>query len=146
MHDLHSTVDLCEISVGHVLWGLVADTNLEASGAPVDKLDGALGLERGNGAVNVLGNNVAAVEQAGGHVLSVAGVALDHLVVGLEAGHGDLLDRVGLVRRLGGRDDRGVSNEREVNTGVRDKVGLELVEINVERAIEAEGSSNGGDD
>lgn len=126
--------------------GLVADTKLEASRAPVDELDGPLGLERGDGGVGVVGDDVTAVQQARGHVLAVAGVALDHLVVGLEARHGHLLDRVGLVGGLGGRDDGRVRNEREVNTRVGHQVGLELVEVDVERAVEAERRGDRGDD
>ena len=42
------------------------------------------------------------------------------------------------------RDDRGVGNKREVNTGVWHQVGLELGQIHVESTIEAEGGSNGG--
>jgi hypothetical protein len=126
--------------------GLVADAELEASRAPVDELDGALGLEGGDGSVGVVGDDVAAVQQARGHVLAVAGVALDHLVVGLEARHGHLLDRVGLVGGLGSRDDGRVRNEREVDARVRDQVGLELVKIDVERAIEAERRGDRGDD
>jgi len=125
---------------------LEADANLEASGAPVDELDGTLGLERGNGVVHILGDNVSAVEQAGGHVLAIAGIAFDHLVVGLEAGHGDFLYRVGLVGRLGSRDDWGVGDEREMDTRIWDEVGLELVQIDVERAVEAKGSRDGRDD
>lgn len=125
--------------------GLVADTELEASRAPVDELDGPLGLESGDGSVGVVGDDVTAVQQARGHVLAVAGVALDHLVVGLEARHGHLLDRVGLVSGLGGRDDGRVGDEREVDTRVRDQVGLELVEIDVERAIETKRRGDRGD-
>lgn len=126
--------------------GLVADTELEAGRAPVHKLDGPLGLERGNSVVGVVGDDVTAVQEARGHVLSVAGVALDHLVVGLEARHGHLHDRVGLVGGLGGRDDRGIGDQREVDAGVGDEVGLELVEVDVERAIEAERGGDGRDD
>lgn len=139
-------VDASEVAVGDVLGRLVADTNLETSRAPVDELDGALGLEVGDSSVGVLGDDVSAVEQAGGHVLAVARIALDHLVVGLEAGVGDLHDRVGLVGCLGGRDNGSVSNEREVDTGVRDQVGLEFVQVDVEGTIETERSSDGGDD
>ena len=145
LQNLHSAVDLGEIAVGHHLGGLVADAELEASGAPVDELDRPLRLERGDSSVGVLGDNVAAVQQAGGHVLAGAGVALDHLVVGLEARHGDLVDRVGLVSGLVGGDDRGVGDQREVDTGVGDQVGLELVQVDVERTIETQGSSDGGD-
>jgi hypothetical protein len=124
---------------------LVADTELEAGRAPVDELDGPLGLERRNGGVGVVGDDVTTVQQAGGHVLAVTGITLDHLVVGLEAGHGHLLDRVGLVGSLGGRDDGGIGDEREVDTRVGHQVGLELVKIDVERTIEAERRGDRGD-
>lgn len=94
--------------------------------------------------MGVVGDNVTTVQQAGGHVLAVAGVTLDHLVVGLEAGHGHLLDGVGLVGSLGSRDDRSIGDQREVDTRVGDQVGLELVEINVEGTIETQGGGDGG--
>jgi hypothetical protein len=43
---------------------------LEASGAPVNELDAALGLDGSDGGVNVLGNDVSTVEHAASHVLS----------------------------------------------------------------------------
>lgn len=141
-----SAVDSGEVTVGDHLGGLVADTNLETGRAPVDELDGALGLDLGNGSVGVLGDDVTTVQQAGGHVLSVARIALDHLVVGLEAGVGDLHDRVGLVCGLGGGDDGSIGDEREVDTRVGDQVGLELVQVDVEGTVESEGGGNGRDD
>ena len=93
--------------------------------------------------MGVLGDNISTVKQASRHVFSVAGVTLDHLVVRLEARHCDLLDRIGLVGRLCGRDDRCVSNEREVDAGIWDQVGLELVQVNVQRTVEAERGGNG---
>ena len=141
--NLHSAVDLGKVTVWHVLWWLVADTELETSWAPVNELDGALGLEGCDGAVGVLWNNVSTVEQASCHIFAVAWVTLDHLVVWLEAGHGDFLNRVGLVRRLGSRDNWGVGNEREVNTWVWHQVGLELVQVDVERSVKAERSGDG---
>ena len=105
---VHCAVDLGEIAVGYHLRRLIADANLEPGRTPVDKLNGALCLESGDGTMGVLGHDVATVEQASGHILSVARVTLDHLVVGLEAGHGDFLNRVGLVRSFRGRDNGGV--------------------------------------
>jgi hypothetical protein len=49
------------------------------------------------------------------------------------------------VLALGRRNDRSVADERVVNTGIRNKVGLELVEIDVERTIESERRGNGAD-
>ena len=96
--------------------------------------------------MHILGNDIAAVQKTGGHVLAVARVALHHLVVGLEARHGDLLHRVGFVGRFGSGDDRCVGHEREVDTRVRHQVGLELVEIDIERTIETERGGDRGHD
>ena len=72
-------------------------THLETSWAPVDELDGPLGLDGGNGGVDVLGDNITSVQHAAGHVLAVAGIALDHLVGWLKASVGDLSNRQLLV-------------------------------------------------
>jgi len=137
------TLDLREITTRDDGRGLVVDADLESSGAPVDKLNGALGLDGGNGGVDVLGDDITTVKHAAGHVFAVARVTLDHLVGRFEAGVGDFCNRQLLVVSLLGRDDRGVRNERKVNTRVRDEVGLELCEIHVEGTIEAEGRGDG---
>ena len=121
-----------------------APAHLEASGAPVDELDGALGLDGGDGGVDVLGNDVTTVQHAAGHVLAVTGVALHQLTGGLEAGVGDLSHRQLLVVGLFGGDDGSVGGQREVDTWVGHQVGLELSEIHVEGTIEAQRSGDGG--
>nr|ACN31580.1 unknown [Zea mays] len=140
-----SALEVGKVAVGDLLGRLVADTDLETSRAPVDELDGALGLERGDGSVGLLGDDITTVQQASGHVLAVAGITLNHLVVGLKAAHGDLADGVGLVGSLVRGDDGGVGHQREVDTGVGDQVGLELVEIDVEGTVETERSGDGRD-
>lgn len=94
----------------------------------------------------LLGNNISTVEQASSHILSGARVTLNHLVVGLEAIHSDLLHGVGLVRSLGGGNYGSVSNKREMDTGIGNQVGLELSQVDIERTIEAERCSDRGDD
>jgi hypothetical protein len=64
---------------------LVVDAELETSWAPLNKVEGRLGLEGGDGSVAVTGDDITTVQEGDSHVLSVAGVADDHLVVGLEA-------------------------------------------------------------
>ena len=76
----------------------------------------------------------------------MAGVALHHLVGGLEAGVGDLSHRQLLVVGLLGGDDGSVGGQREVDTWVGHQVGLELGQIHVEGTIEAQGGGDGGHD
>jgi len=142
----HGALDLGEITTGDDGGWLVVDSDLETSGTPVDELDGTLGLNGSNGSIHVLGNDVTAVQHAACHVLSVTGIALDHLVGWLEASVGDLSDGELLVVGLLGRDDGSVSNQGEVDTGIGDQVGLELSEIDVEGTIEAKRSCDGADD
>ena len=144
-HHADSALDGGHVAAGDVLGGLVVDAALEAGGAPVDELDGALGLDGGDGEVDVLGDDVSAVHEAAGHVLAVAGVALGHHGGGLENGVGDLGDGKLLMIRLLGGDDGGVGGEHEVDAGVGDEVGLELGHVDVESAIETEGGRQGGD-
>ena len=139
-----SALHLGQVATGHHGRGLVVDSKLEATGAPVDELDGPLRLDGGNGGVDVLGDNISEVQHAAGHVLAVTRVALDHLVGRLEAGVGDLSHRKLLVVGLLSRYDWGVGGQREVDTRVGHQVGQELGQVDVEGAIEAERGRNGG--
>merc|ERR1719181_1301422 len=85
----HSAHDASEVAARHDGGRLVVDAALEAGRAPVDELDGALGLDGGHGGVDVLGDDVAAEHEAARHVLAVARVALGHHGGGLEGGVGD---------------------------------------------------------
>merc|ERR1712048_338202 len=141
-----SPLDLREVTTRDNSGRLVVDANLESSGAPVDELDGPLGLDGGDGSVDVLGDDITPVEQTARHVLAVSGVALDHLVGRLEAGVGDLSNGELLVVGLLSGDDGSVGHQREVDPGVGHQVGLELSQINVEGTIESKRSGDGGDD
>jgi len=47
------------------------------------------------------------------------------------------------MMRLGSRDDGGEGGEREMDTGERHQVGLELVQVYVQGTVESEGSGDG---
>ena len=141
-----STLDLGQIASWNNRGRLVVDADLEASRTPVDELDRALGLDGCYGSVYVLGNDVSAVEHAASHVLAVAGVTLDHLVGRLKASVGDFSNAQHLVVSLFSRDHWSVGDQREVDAGVWNQVGLELGQIHVEGAIKAEGGGDRGDD
>ena len=141
----HSALHLGQVTTGHHSWGLVVDATLEACGAPVHELDGALGLDGGDRGVHILGDNVTAVHEAACHVLAVAGVALGHHGGRLKGRIGDLCHGELLVVRLLSRDDWSVGGEHEVDARVRHEVGLELGYVDVESAVEAEGGGQRGD-
>ena len=138
--------DLGEIATWDDGGWLVVDTALEASWAPVDELDGSLGLDGGDGGVDILGDDVTSVHEAAGHVLSVSWVTLGHHGGGLERAVSDLGDGELLVVGLLSGDDWGVGGEHEMDTWVGHQVGLELSHIDVEGTVESEGGGQGGDD
>ncbi len=126
----------------------MVDTLLESGGVPRDELDSGLGLDSGHGRVHVLDDNISTVKEADGHVAVIrsAGIGLDHEVGGLESSGGDLSGGVLLLAGLSGRQDWGKGLHHEVDAGVGHQVDLELVEVNVQVTLEAEGGSQGGDD
>lgn len=69
-----------------------------------------------------------------------------HLVGRLEAGVGDLSDGELLVVGLLRGDDGRVGGEREVDARVRHQVGLELRQVHVQSAVEAQGRRDRRDD
>merc|ERR1712149_21252 len=64
--------DLGEITSWDNGWWLIIDTAFETSWAPIDELDGSLGLNGGNGGVDILWNNITSVHQTTSHVFSVS--------------------------------------------------------------------------
>ena len=142
----HSSLYLGEVTSWNNSWWLVVDANLESSGTPVDKLDGSLGLDGGNGSVDILGDHVTSEEQTAGHVLAMSWVTLHHLTLWLEARVGDLSDSELLVESFLSRDDGSVCSQGEVDSWVGHQVGLELVQINVESSVESERGGDARDD
>ena len=140
-----SPLDLGKIATWDDGWWLVVDTDLEAGWAPVDELDGPLGLDGSNGGGDVLWNDITPVEEGASHVLAVPWIALDHHVSWLEEAVGNLGDGELLVVGLLSADDWGVGADWEVDTAVWDEVSLELGEVDVEGTIEPEGGGKAGD-
>ena len=89
---------------------MVIDTDLEASWAPVDELDGPLGFNSSNSGVDVFGNDVTSVQHTAGHVFTVPWVTFHHLVSWLEASVGDLGDGELLVVGFLGGDNWSVGD------------------------------------
>ncbi len=141
----HSAHNLGQVTTRDNRGRLVVDSALETGGGPVDELDGPLGLDGGDGGVDILGDDITTVHEAAGHVLPVTGVALDHHAGRLEDGVGKLRDGQLFVVGLLGGDDRRVGRQHKVNTRVRHQVGLELRDIDVEGTIETKGGRQGRD-
>lgn len=63
----HATRHLGEVAARDVSGWFITDTELEAGGAPIHELNGSPGLDDTNSRVDVLGNDITAVEQCTGH-------------------------------------------------------------------------------
>uniref|UniRef100_A0A1I8IN25 CTP_transf_like domain-containing protein n=1 Tax=Macrostomum lignano TaxID=282301 RepID=A0A1I8IN25_9PLAT len=121
----YGTLHLGEVAAGHNSRRLVVDADLEAGRAPVHELDILLGLDGGDGGVDVLGDDVASVQHAAGHVLAVAWVALHHLVGRFKTGAGYLghrqllvIDVQGAVKAQRGGDGGHDLADQAVQVGV----------------------------
>ena len=137
--------DLGEITTWDNGWWLVVDTALETGWAPVNELDGSLGLDGGDGSVDILWDDITSVHEAASHVLSVSWIALGHHGGWLEGGVGDLSDGELLVVSFLGRDNWGIRRKHEMDSWIWHQVGLELSNIDVKGTVESEGGSQGGD-
>jgi len=137
----YSSLDTGKITTWNNGRWLVVDTALETSWAPVNELNSSLGLDCGNGRVDILRNNITSEHHTASHELTMTWVTLGKHVGWLEHSIGDLSDGKLLVVSLLSRDDRGIRGKHEVNSWVWDKIGLELSHIDVKGTIETKGSS-----
>jgi hypothetical protein len=63
----------------------VVDSELETSRTPLDEIERGLGLESRSRNRTVAGNNITTIQESHRHILSVAWIAYNHLVVRFEA-------------------------------------------------------------
>jgi hypothetical protein len=140
------SIDLGKIGSGNGGGGLIVDSALESSGAPIDELDGSLALHGGNGRGDILGDDISSVHEAAGHVLSSSRIALGHHVSGLEDGVGEISNGQLLVVSLLLGDDGSIRAKHKVDSGIGNQVSLELVDVDVEGSSKSEGSSQRGDE
>jgi len=135
--------DLGKITTWNDGWWLVVDTALETGWAPVDELDGSLGLDGGNSGVDILRDDITSVHQTAGHVFSVSWITLNHHRGWLEDGVGDFSNGQLLVVGLLSRDDWSIRGKHEMDSWVWHQVGLEFSNINVQGTVESQGGGKG---
>jgi len=127
-------LNFSQITTWHNRWWLIVDTDFETSWTPVDELNGTLGLDGGNGSVDVLWHDITSVQHTTCHVFT----AFDYLVGWFEDGVCDFGNSQLLVIGLLGRDDGRVCGQRKVNTRVWYQVSLKLGQIDVQGSIESQ--------
>ena len=86
-----------------------------------------------------LRNDITTVHHTARHVLAHTWVTLSHHVLWFEHSVGDLSHRELLMVSLGGGDHRRVRRQHKMDARVWHKVGLELVDIDVQSALKTEG-------
>ena len=98
--------------------------NLEASRAPVYKLNGSLGLDCRYSSIHVLRYYITTEQQTASHIFAVTWVTFHHLIGWLKTGIGDFSNTQLFMVGFFSRDNWGISGQWEVNTWVWNQVGL----------------------
>ncbi len=110
----------------------MVDADLEASRTPIHELHGVHAANLGNRGIYITRHYISSIQQAAGHVLASARVALHHLIGGLKHSSCYLacvqLFVVGLLCGY----DWCKAGQWKVDPRVRNQVCLELVEIDVQ--------------
>ena len=140
----HRSLYLDQVSTRYLIAGLVINTNLKANGMPIHKLDGRLGLDGGDGSIDIFRDHVPMVQQAASHVFTMARVIFHYLVGWLKASTGDLCYSKLFVIGFLSRDDGGICGQREVDAETGHHFGLDFCQINFQGSIKSEGSNDGG--
>lgn len=126
----------------HALGRDVADRSLDVVRDPLDEVGAVLLVDEKHLLVDLLRGDLAAEHDRRGQVAAVARVAGSHHVLGIEHllrqfGHRQHLEAGGLAR-----DQRGVTDQEEVQARERDQVHSELAEVRVELAREAQAAGD----
>jgi len=137
--------NLGQVTTWNDSWWLVVDTALETGWAPIDELDGSLGLDGGNSGVDILRDDITSVHQTASHILSVSWIALNHHRGWLEDGVGDFSNGQLFVVGLFSRDDWSIRGKHEMDSWVWHQVGLEFSDIDVKGTIESQRGGKGRD-
>jgi len=127
-----------QISSWNDSWWLIVDSNLESGGTPINELDGSLGLNGGNSCINILGNNISSIHHGASHILSVSWVTFDHHVGWFKTGIGNFSNSQLFMISLLCRDNWCIWWQHEMNSWVRNQVGLEFGDINVKSTIKSQ--------
>jgi len=133
--------DLGQITSWDNCGWLIVNTAFEASWAPVDELNGSLGLDGGDWGVDIFGDDVTSVHKAASHIFTVSGIAFGHHGSGFESGVGDFSNWELFMISFLGWDNWGVWWQHEMDSRIWHQVGLEFSDIYVQGSIESEGGS-----
>lgn len=118
---------------------------LEACRAPVHKVDFLVQLDGGNCSIDIFRNYITAIQEAYGHVFSIAGITLDHLVVRFKAVLGKFLNCQPLMPGLAVSHQGSIGGQGEVDSWVGNQVGLKLCHVHIESSIKPKRSCDGRD-
>lgn len=117
---------------------IVVRPYLEASWTPIDELNGLFCFDGQYRAVDVFRYDVSSVQQTDGHVFAKTRIAAHHLIFRFEARISHVRNGVLLMKGLISGYDWRERDQRKVDSRVRNQVGLEFVEIDVQSTVEAQ--------
>ena len=123
-----------------VLTMLCKLTYLEASWTPIDELNRFFSSNGCNSSIDILWNNISTPQEAACHVFAHSWVTFDQLVPIFKTGIGQLKNGHLFMECPFCGDDWCVGGKREMNSWIRNQVGLEFIQIHIQGTIKSQWS------
>ena len=144
----HSTCshDFGQVTSWYNCWWLIINSDFETSWAPVNKLNRSFCFYLLNRCIDIFWYNIASVHQRTRHIFAVPRIAFGHHVGRLERLESNFLNWKLLVISFLSWNQGSIWWQHKMNSGIWDKIGLQLCNVNIQSTIKSQWSSQWWDD
>jgi len=139
----NSSHDFGQITTRYDSWRLIVNSDFESGWGPIDELDGSFSFDGSNGCVDIFWYDITSVHHGASHVFSVSWVTFCHHIGWFERRVGDFSNGELFVIGFLSWDNRGIRWQHEMDTRIRDQVGLEFSNIDIKGTIKSKRGSKG---
>src|SRR5271170_7182612 len=127
---------------GSDIYLLIVNSQFKSCRTPINKLNSPPHFNRRNSLIRIPRNHIPTIQQSTSHIMSSSRITNNHLIMRFKTLKSNILNTMRFMLCFGFRYDWCARDERIVNSWVRDEIGLEFCEVDVQGSFESEG---GGD-
>jgi len=133
----NSSHDFGQISTRYNSWRLIVDSDFESSWGPVNELDGSFGFDGGNRSIDIFWYDISSVHHGASHIFSVSWVTFCHHICWFKSRVSNFSNRELFVICFLSWDNWGIWWQHEMNTRIRNQVGLEFSDIDIQSTVKS---------